>query len=544
MKKTFSAITLMILSSMFLVSAAVSINNCQQLQNIENNLSLSYELAHTIDCSEFDYGDGKGFKPIRNFSGSLDGKGYNIIGPYIYRNAEDEVGLFGSTYGALIKDIDLVSVNIRGKNYVGALIGKAYDTTVIDSSSNGYGRVNGYGDYLGGLIGSIESSSVTNCYSSVTVTSTEDFAGGLIGSIESMSSVDRCYTLGNVKGDIEVGGLAGENNGEIIESKAYGDIDCDEKCGGLVGLNTETGEIFNTYAQGDVDCSDQECGGHTGTNEGVIEDSYSIGGITGSSDDVGGFVGYNGGTLYNDYWDTESSGTSLGVGGGTDTGVTGKITSEMQDFYTFFNTGWDYGTPIWGVTDPESYPCLGWQNNCKNAPLCEDNDGDGYGVCPQCGVISGCMYDGDDCNDNDASVKPGATEVCDGIDNNCDGNVDEVDNDGDSVNDCNDDECLNSVADNIILNPNHYAQNVDFGVFECGSNNDESIVYTMDETKGCTCTQIAEKLGIGNGQIKNGCSPGIMQKFTGIEQVDDRKEGIGRRPGATGAVVDFFDSLF
>ena len=31
----------------------------------------------------------------------------------------------------------------------------------------------------------------------------------------------------------------------------------------------------------------------------------------------------------------------------------------------------------------------------------------------------------EDCNDGDAMINPGAVEVCDDIDNNCDGNIDE-----------------------------------------------------------------------------------------------------------------------
>ena len=84
----------------------------------------------------------------------------------------------------------------------------------------------------------------------------------------------------------------------------------------------------------------------------------------------------------------------------------------------------------WGACVGEVLPQAeicgdGKDNNCngqidEGCAVCEDKDGDGYYAynavsCPQ----------GNDCNDNDATIYPGVTEKCDGKDNNCDGQVDE-----------------------------------------------------------------------------------------------------------------------
>jgi hypothetical protein len=61
----------------------------------------------------------------------------------------------------------------------------------------------------------------------------------------------------------------------------------------------------------------------------------------------------------------------------------------------------------------------------------QDKDGDGHGNAgvsvTACNAAEGYVALSDDCNDNDASAYPGATEYCDGIDNNCVEGVDEGD---------------------------------------------------------------------------------------------------------------------
>jgi hypothetical protein len=72
--------------------------------------------------------------------------------------------------------------------------------------------------------------------------------------------------------------------------------------------------------------------------------------------------------------------------------------------------------------------CDGIDDNCDGAADdLPDGDGDGFGACQ-------------DCDDDDGWVFPGAAEICDGLDNDCDGAVDQIwDGDGDGVAPCMDD---------------------------------------------------------------------------------------------------------
>ncbi len=69
--------------------------------------------------------------------------------------------------------------------------------------------------------------------------------------------------------------------------------------------------------------------------------------------------------------------------------------------------------------------CDGLDNNCNGVVddgLIVDVDGDGVRACGTCGAPAAPNCD---CNDNNAAIKPGAAEVCDNVDNNCNGQIDE-----------------------------------------------------------------------------------------------------------------------
>ena len=67
----------------------------------------------------------------------------------------------------------------------------------------------------------------------------------------------------------------------------------------------------------------------------------------------------------------------------------------------------------------------------SNTQWYTDVDRDGYGTATvqatQCNAGAAYASVTGDCNDGDASVKPGATEVCDSVDNDCNGAIDDAD---------------------------------------------------------------------------------------------------------------------
>ena len=71
-------------------------------------------------------------------------------------------------------------------------------------------------------------------------------------------------------------------------------------------------------------------------------------------------------------------------------------------------------------------------------PVCQDQDGDGYAVCTAACALSGGDRCGD-CDDADPAVHPFVAETCNGLDDNCNGLIDEgtagLDSDGDLIGD-------------------------------------------------------------------------------------------------------------
>ena len=291
----------------------------------------SYSLTVNLDLEDY-----PNFY-IPYLSGDFDGNGFTIANLTLNIEFLSNIGLFGYTIGASLKNLGVINVDINGTDSVGGLVGSMWSFTRVRNCYN-TGRV--IGDiYVGGLVGSSRDSIFNDSYSAVSVTGNNRI-GGLVGA-PTGSAVSNSYSAGDVTGVSFVGGLVGMNSigSSIVYSYSTGNVTGVTLVGGLVGSNFES-NIRNSYSMGNV-TGERNVGGLAGRNCGnrfnsTISNCYSTGRITGESD-VGGLVGYvDRNSIINDsYYNTETSGQR-------DTGKgEPRITDEMTYPYYAY-AGWDF----------------------------------------------------------------------------------------------------------------------------------------------------------------------------------------------------------
>ena len=178
------------------------ITDWEQLHNISLNLSSYFVLDNDLDASSTGYASfasatansNAGWAPLATFSGNFNGNNHTIDGLNINRSGSDNIGLFGYSTGT-ISNVGLINVTVSGRYRVGGLVGFNYTPGSI---SNVYtsGSVTSVNGDCGGLVGINSYASITNAYSTASVTGA-DYYGGLVGTNWG-GTINKSYSAGSV----------------------------------------------------------------------------------------------------------------------------------------------------------------------------------------------------------------------------------------------------------------------------------------------------------------------------------------------------------
>ncbi len=327
-------------TSSYTIATASQLAYLAKLVNTDNYNMSDKTFTLTINI----YLNNMKWTPIGNsttkFQGTFDGGEHTISGLYIdYDNTDYYVGLFGYAYDATIKNI-AVSGSVTNNAtsgadtpYVGGVAGSANSATLTNCYSS-VAVSGGEGAYVGGVAGYANSATLTNCYSSGDIEGGEEaFVGGVAGSATNSATLTNCYSSVAVSGgeSASVGGVAGSVSYSATLTNCYssGDVDGGEsaKIGGVAGVVSFSATLTNCYSSGDVDGGNQAF----------------VGGVAGSTTSS---VSYQGTTIEYCYWNSTISGVSVAYGIDTNTSYpstftnnVAKTTAEMQatGFVTLLN---------------------------------------------------------------------------------------------------------------------------------------------------------------------------------------------------------------
>lgn len=284
--------------------------DCNQLQNIDNNLSSFYRLESNVDCSDSrNWNGGLGFSPIGNknspFNGNLDGNSQTISGLYINRPSQNYTGLFSYISGGDgVFDLNVEFDYIDGLDFVGGLAGIINQTNISSVSVVINSNLNA-STYVGGMAAQLNNVSKV-IGSKISINGnllSNGYAGGLTAHFHQSGNIENSNVkiIGILDGADYAGGLVGyfDLSGDIISSYTILEKDIIANgygyAGGLVASFSESGNIFNSYSNvngnfyaqdnvgglvGDFYASDNISNSYSIVN-GDINSAYYAGGLIG-----------------------------------------------------------------------------------------------------------------------------------------------------------------------------------------------------------------------------------------------------------------------
>ena len=228
-------------------------------------------------------------------------------------------GLFGCASGGSISNVAIESAAVfktgdHRMDYYAILCGFADDVTISGCSVSG--RVESLDRfYIGGLVGGLINSTMTNCTASGVTIKGKNFVGGLCGymrnSAVSGCSAVNCIVNGN---DMGAGGLVGSiqtsSTGGIKNCTVSGTVKGRDYVGGLVGFCVGNGvgnSVYDCSANVDLTSTGISCGGLVGSLWGDDKSEfvgYGFDGTISGASDVGAAVGTDSclETLFDDCW--------------------------------------------------------------------------------------------------------------------------------------------------------------------------------------------------------------------------------------------------
>ncbi|MBR7945641.1 GLUG motif-containing protein [Burkholderia cenocepacia] len=211
-------------------------------------------------------------------------------------------GLVGYNTGIVAASSSAGSVVATGNAAtIGGLVGVNERGALVENASSSATVTAGANAVAGGLVGENNGTIAQSRATGAVTVGDSGIAGGLVG--KNNGDIVAATADSNVKAgrSSDVGGLVGANAGQIQDSQANGAViaGASSRAGGLVGFNSRKAVIRGSAAHGNVTVAGSAAlGGLVGLNEGLVETSEADGTVTASDESTaGGLVGVNYGSI-------------------------------------------------------------------------------------------------------------------------------------------------------------------------------------------------------------------------------------------------------